>query len=323
MTEPAYRIESVDKALRLLHMFREKPRWTVSEVSEALGVVPSTAHRLLGMLQWHEFVHQESGSKAYVAGRALVVIGLAALSHLAVRDVARADLEALSRELGETVHLIVLQGSRTLIVDAVEGDQVVRVGARIGGSAPPNCVSAGKVLLAPMTDRQVATLIGPDPLPRRTSRSIGTLAELTADLAKVRERGFATNFDEHEFGATGVAVPIPVPPDVTPAAITVNAPSGRVPGERIPVIVAAATAAAARIAAKLDPPDSAPAAPPRPSPARPAGRPGRRTGHGSALRTPARRSAAVPGEGTTVLRVPCRAIRCYRRPRARSRYRWW
>ena len=45
-TEPAYRIESVDKALRLLHMFREKPRWTVSEVSEALGVVPSTAHRL-------------------------------------------------------------------------------------------------------------------------------------------------------------------------------------------------------------------------------------------------------------------------------------
>ena len=363
MTEPAYRIESVDKALRLLHMFREKPRWTVSEVSEALGVVPSTAHRLLGMLQWHEFVHQESGSKAYVAGRALVVIGLAALSHLAIRDVARTDLEALSRELGETVHLIVLQGSRTLIVDAVEGDQVVRVGARIGGSAPPNCVSAGKVLLAQMTDRQVATLIGPDPLPRRTSRSIGTLAELTADLAKVRERGFATNFDEHEFGATGIAVPIPVPPDVTPAAITVNAPSGRVPSERIPVIVAAATAAAARIAAKLDPPGSAPAVPPRFSPARRAGRPGRRTAHGSALRTPARRSAVMPGEGATVLRVPCRsgqqgeggksrrtplaptapargsvnrkpgpfragnllcrAIPCYRRPRARSRYRWW
>ena len=76
MTEPAYRIESVDKALRLLHMFREKPRWTVSEVSEALGVVPSTAHRLLAMLQWHDFAHQEPGSKAYVAGRALMVIGL-------------------------------------------------------------------------------------------------------------------------------------------------------------------------------------------------------------------------------------------------------
>ena len=272
MTEPAYRIESVDKALRLLHMFREKPRWTVSEVSEALGVVPSTAHRLLAMLQWHDFAHQEPGSKAYVAGRALMMIGLAALSQLAVRDVAHADIEALSRELGETVHLIVLQGARTLIVDAVEGDQVVRVGARIGGSAPPNCVSAGKVLLSRMTDRQVAALIGPDPLPQRTSRSIGTLAELTADLARVRERGFATNFDEHEFGATGIAVPIPVPRGVTPAAITVNAPSARVPAERIPVIVAAAAAAAARIAAKLDPPAEPPASPAPARTVRPAGR---------------------------------------------------
>jgi len=253
-TEPAYRIESVDKALRLLHMFREKPRWTVSEVSAALGVVPSTAHRLLAMLQLHEFVHQEPGSKAYVSGRALVVIGLAALSQLAVRDVAHTDIEALSRELRETVHLIVLQGSHTLIVDAVEGDQVVRVGARIGGSAPPNCVSAGKVLLSQMTDRQVNALIGPDPLPQRTSRSIGTLSELRADLARVRELGFATNFDEHEFGATGIAVPIPVPAGVIPAAITVNAPSARLPNERIPAVVAAATAAAARIAAKLDQP---------------------------------------------------------------------
>jgi DNA-binding IclR family transcriptional regulator len=267
VTDPAYRIESVDKALRLLHMFREQPRWTVTEVSDALGVVPSTAHRLLAMLQLHEFVQQEQGSKAYVAGRALVVIGLAALSQLAVRDAARADIEALSRELRETIHLIVLQGSRTLIVDAVEGDQVVRVGARIGGSAPPNCVSAGKVLLAKMTDRQVAALIGPDPLPTRTSRSIGTLAQLTADLNRVRQRGYATNFDEHELGATGIAVPIPVPPDVTPAAITVNAPSARVPADRIHDIVDAATAAAARIAAKLDPPAAAPA--PRARPARP------------------------------------------------------
>jgi DNA-binding IclR family transcriptional regulator len=299
MTEPAYRIESVDKALRLLHMFRDKPRWTVSEVGEALGVAPSTAHRLLAMLQWHEFAYQEPGSKAYAAGRALLAIGLAALSELSVRDVARAEIEALSAELGETVHLIVLQGARTLIVDAVEGDQVVRVGARIGGSAPPNCVSAGKVLLSRMTDRQVAALIGPDPLPRRTSRSIGTLAELTADLARVRGRGYATNFDEHEFGATGISVPIPVPPGVTPAAITVNAPSARVPDEQIPVIVAAAAATAARIAAKVDPAQPAAAPdPPRSSPARPSGRAGRGARREPSLRAPACATATRPSTCT-------------------------
>lgn len=250
-SEPAYRIESVDKALRLLHLFRKKPSWTVSEASEELGVAPSTAHRLLAMLQWHGFVHQNPGSKAYMSGRAMLSIGLAALHELAVRNVARPEIEELSHAVGETVHLIVLQGSRTLIVDAVEGEQVVRVGARVGGSAPPNCVSAGKVLLSAMTDRQVGALLGPDPLPQMTERSIGTLAELYDELEEVRRLGYATNFDEHEFGATALAVPIPVPPGVIPAALTVNAPSSRLPRERIPEVVATARGFADRIAAKL------------------------------------------------------------------------
>jgi IclR family acetate operon transcriptional repressor len=255
--EPAYRIESVDKALRLLQMFRDQPRWTVSEASEALGVAPSTAHRLLAMLQWHGFVSQNPGSKAYVPGRELLSIGLAALHDLAVRDVARPEIEDLSREVGETVHLIVLQGSRTLIVDAVEGQQMVRVGARLGGSAPLNCVSAGKVLLSAFSMRQVAALVGSDPLPQMTERSIATLAELELELEKVRRQGYATNFDEHELGATGVSVAIPVPRGVTPATITVNAPSGRMAKERIPEVARLARAAAARIAAKLEPPDQA------------------------------------------------------------------
>lgn len=251
--EPTYRIESVDKALRLLRMFQEQPRWTVSEASDALGVAPSTAHRLLAMLQWHGFVHQNPGSKAYVPGSALLAIGLSAIRHLAVRDAARPEIEELSQTLQETVHLIVLQGARTLIVDAVESHQIVRVGARIGGSAPPNCVSAGKVLLAGLSQRQVMALLGPDPLPKMTEFSIDTHAELSVVLADVRRQGFATNIDEHELGATAVAVPIPVPLGFTPAALTVNAPSARLPIQRIPEVVAVAQQAAARIAEKLAP----------------------------------------------------------------------
>jgi len=232
-------------------MFGGQPRWTVSDAAHALDVAPSTAHRLLAMLQWHGFVHQNPGSKAYVPGPALLAIGLSAVRNLAVRDVARPEIEDLAHRLQETVHLIVLQGSRTLIVDAVECQQIVRVGARIGGSAPPNCVSAGKVLLAALSDRQVAALIGPDPLPQMTPRSIGTLAELSSELATVRAQGYATNIDEHEMGATGVSVRIDGPPGVTPAALTVNAPSVRLPPERIPEVAAIARAFADRIAAKL------------------------------------------------------------------------
>src|SRR5215475_12021196 len=74
---PAYPIASVDKALRLLMLFREQTTVRLSEASAHLGVAHSTAHRLLAMLAYHGFVRQERDTKAYVAGPALIEVGLA------------------------------------------------------------------------------------------------------------------------------------------------------------------------------------------------------------------------------------------------------
>lgn len=249
--DPTYRIASVDSALRLLWMFRAQSVWTVSEVADELGVARSTAHRLLAMLQHHGFVQQNASTKAYGQGRGLLEIGLAAIRDLKIREVARPDLEWLVREVGETAHLIVLQGTRTLIVDAVESPQALRVGGRIGGSAPPNCTSAGKALLAPMPRSRVAALLGPDPLEQLTPRSIGTLAELHRELELVRRLGYARNTGERESWTAAVSVAIATPGDVTPAAITINAPEVRMPEERIAELVEAARKAAARVAQRL------------------------------------------------------------------------
>src|SRR6266704_6869809 len=99
---PAYPIASVDNALRLLMLFRDTPRVRLSEASEHLGVAHSTAHRLMAMLAYHGFVRQEPGSRAYVAGPALVEIGLAAVRELDIRLHARPVLESLAASLRET-----------------------------------------------------------------------------------------------------------------------------------------------------------------------------------------------------------------------------
>jgi DNA-binding IclR family transcriptional regulator len=250
--DPIYRIASVDNALRLLWMFKEQSVWTVSDAADELGVARSTAHRLLAMLQHHGFVQQNASTKTYGLGRGLLEIGLAAIRDLKIRDIARPDLEQLVREVGETAHLIVLQGTRTLIVDAVESPQALRVGGRIGGSAPPNCTSAGKVLLAPMPAARVNALLGPDPLEQLTARSIGTLADLHRELEVVRGLGYARNLGEREAGTAAVSVAIPTSGDITPAAITINAPEIRMPDERIPELVQAARAAAERVARRLE-----------------------------------------------------------------------
>src|SRR6266487_3789952 len=77
--KPNYPIESVDNALKLLLLFREQKSISVSEASKLMDVAPSTAHRLLSMLQYHGFVSQDPSTRTYVAGPALIDVGLSLL----------------------------------------------------------------------------------------------------------------------------------------------------------------------------------------------------------------------------------------------------
>ena len=131
-TGPAYPIASVNNALLLLLLFREQPRVRLTDACKYLGVAHSTAHRLLAMLAHHGFVQQEPVTRAYIAGPALVEVGLAVVGSLNVREQARPMMEELAAETGETVHLGVLEGDQVRYVDAVESERALRVVARTG-----------------------------------------------------------------------------------------------------------------------------------------------------------------------------------------------
>ena len=58
---PKYPIESVDSAIRLLKLIAADEAVTVSAAARQLGVAPSTAHRLLAMLEYHQLI--EAGDR--------------------------------------------------------------------------------------------------------------------------------------------------------------------------------------------------------------------------------------------------------------------
>ena len=233
-TGPAYPIASVNNALLLLLLFREQPRVRLTDACKYLGVAHSTAHRLLAMLAHHGFVQQEPVTRAYIAGPALVEVGLAVVGSLNVREQARPVMEELAAELGETVHLGVLEGTQVRYVDAVESERALRVVARTGTLVPAHCTSLGKALLAQMTDDQVAELYpkSAEPFAARTERSITTQAKLLKEVSRARARGYAVNSGETEEDVGSVAVAFH---DFVgrPAAIAVAAPTSRLNAQRI------------------------------------------------------------------------------------------
>jgi IclR family acetate operon transcriptional repressor len=227
-SQPAYPITSVDNALRLLKLFAERDSIRLTDAYQYLNVAHSTAHRLLAMLIHHGFVRQDPETRVYLPGPTLMDIGLAVVQKLDIRAQARPMIERLAERFGETVHLVGLEGTQVRYLDAVESSRALRVAQRLGNVLPAHCTSAGKALLAEMTDDQVRALYGETgSLEQKTDRSVGTMARLIATLDEVRQTGYATNYEETEEGVGSVAIVLRDRPGAALAAVAVAVPTSR------------------------------------------------------------------------------------------------
>lgn len=236
---PRYPINSVDNALKLLLLFREHRLIGVAQASETLGVGRSTAHRLLAMLQYRELIQQDPATKAYTSGPALVDIGLSIVRQMDIRRHLRPYLEQLCRQLGETVHLVVLEETSTLFLDSVESSQALRTSSRIGRAYPAHTTSGGKALLAELPSDRLAELYPSERLPQLTSRSLATRQQLLRQLEHVRVQGYATNRSESEPDVAAVAVVVHNAFGEPRAAIAVSAPLLRLDEAHMPAVAEA------------------------------------------------------------------------------------
>jgi IclR family acetate operon transcriptional repressor len=226
--EPSYPIRSVDRALELLLLFGSRNQLSVSEAAKLLGVAPSTAHRMLAMLQQRNFVRQDERSKLYVAGPALVQAGLAAIHQLDIREELRPYMASIVTQVGETAHLQIRQGRYVLFFDGIECQHALRAAQRTGTLLPAHCTAGGKALLAQLSDDEIDRLYDGHTLEQETTESVSTLAKLKEELVRTRERGWASNDGESEGGLCAVAAAIPRGDRlIMPAAITVAGPSFR------------------------------------------------------------------------------------------------
>jgi len=249
--KPNYPIESVDNALKLLLLFAEQQAISVSEASRAIGVAPSTAHRLLSMLQYYDFVSQNPTTRSYEAGPTLLNLGLAVVREMDIRRLARPFMEALRSEVGETVHLTILQGKNVLFIETIESFQALRVGDRTGISLPAHCTASGKALLAELPLERLHELFPDEQLVRLTAHSLTNREVLERELSQVRERGYATNFDESEPDVSAISAAIHDRLSRLRASLTVSAPSTRLQKDLVDQIAAATMRTAAAIEERL------------------------------------------------------------------------
>ena len=218
---------SVDNALRILMLFNSHATVRIADAAAELGIAKSTAHRILTMLEYRGFVQQETASRAYGLGPAILEAGLLAISSSNLRSTARRHLEALRDETSESCGFLVREGSDVVLLEFVEADTPLRVIENVGDRQPAHLTAAGKVLLAYLDEPSLDGLYPDTTLQAWTDASVSSRAELDRVLTEVRRLGIATNLEESGLGVVGIATAVRDLRGQVIGALTVALPASR------------------------------------------------------------------------------------------------
>ena len=201
--EPGRTVTS--KVLAILEAF-EKSRGALSltDIAEKSGLPLSTAHRLVNELTGRGFLSREPNGRYQLGIR---LWELAQNTGRQLRDAARPYVQDLFSLTGETAHLAVRAGHEVLYIDRVYGSKRVPRASRVGGRLPLHATAVGKVILAYSEDWVTDAYLG-RPLATVTGHTHINPTRLRAELAQVRERGYATTQEEVILGSCSIAVPV-------------------------------------------------------------------------------------------------------------------
>ena len=196
------------KAFALLKAFHDPNEWVTScELSRRANLPEASGYRLIQTLE--EIGAVVRGPR----GRYRPGLLLLSLSHNVtiselLRDASQVLMTDLSRTLGLTTHMGVLEHGMVTYVAKVSAPGSFPVHTRVGAQLEPYCSGLGKVLLAALPDEQVESFILDGELVPLTPHTITTPAGLRAELKKVRQRGFAVDDREHQANMRCIAVPV-------------------------------------------------------------------------------------------------------------------
>jgi DNA-binding IclR family transcriptional regulator len=128
---------------------------------------------------------------------------LGSLARMDVKNVARPHLQALAREVNETVDLSMLVEDQFLFIDQVVSDRKLRIVSSVGAMFPLYCTAHGKAYLAQLPDEQVKNLLF-GKMRRHTANTITDIDQLIRQLGEVRATGYGYDFEEHSEDVSAV-----------------------------------------------------------------------------------------------------------------------
>jgi DNA-binding IclR family transcriptional regulator len=232
----AYQLHSLVRAVSMLEVLGQSDGpLSLAEICQRLALHKSTAHRSLMVLERSALIERTQENR-FRLGLKLYELGNRAVEQIDLRGRVQPVLRRLASQVGETVHLSVLQKTSIVYLDKVEPNRRVCMSTKTGTSNPVYCTAMGKAMLAFQPEQIIEQIAGKIRFVRYTPKTIGSREALSEALAKIRRRGYAIDDEEIELGVRCVGAPIFNESRQAIAAMSVSGPTSRITVQSVPGI---------------------------------------------------------------------------------------
>lgn len=231
-TGPGQTITSVERAADVMLLFARANSQSlgVTEIADQLSLPKAAVHRILSSLRSRSLVELDESTRRYLLGPASMTLGLRYLARLDVRRLALPALHELSTSTQETATLSLRTGDTRVYVEQVTPVREVIMSVSLGVPFPLHAGASSKAFLAFLPEEQVSAYLDRG-LAALTGATITDPGLLRAELAAIRERGWAYSDGERQPGAASVAAPLFDHLGIPAAAVSVCGPAGRFAAE--------------------------------------------------------------------------------------------
>ncbi|MET4562028.1 DNA-binding IclR family transcriptional regulator [Lysinibacillus parviboronicapiens] len=236
-------LKTLNLSIAVLKMFtKEKPTWGGRELAMEMNINHTNLYRILETFENNGFITKDPITKKYSLGIALWEIGMNMYDSLNIDQLCLPTLEKLKDTTGETAIFTVLHGLEALTLLKAEPLNKVKFSVSKGSRTPLYVGASYRSMLAYLSEEQISQVIDV-PLVAYTTNTLTDATKIRAELAAIRECGYATSNSEYTVDVLALAMPVFNSEEQVVGSITVSGPTYRFTKQRMPEVLQPLTAA--------------------------------------------------------------------------------